>query len=152
MRCAIVVIPHNIIYVFHNNYKRAIGFYRSGVKQINNVVYIGTTNYPEKLAERISSRPSRFDRRYQIDLPSSDIRKAYLENKLGKESKDISDIVKKTEGMSLAHLKELVISVKIFGSSFKEAIEQLEGYKNRPIIKKSGKKQEIGFSQNNNEK
>ena len=31
-----------------------------GVKQIEGVVYIATTNYPEKLQERITNRPSRF--------------------------------------------------------------------------------------------
>jgi ATP-dependent 26S proteasome regulatory subunit len=48
-----------------------------GVKQIDNVVYIATTNYPEKLEERITNRPSRFDRRYEVEPPTDDVRLAY---------------------------------------------------------------------------
>jgi predicted AAA+ superfamily ATPase len=53
-----------------------------GVKQIENVVYIATTNYPEKLQERITNRPSRFDRRYEVQMPSRAIRESYIKNKL----------------------------------------------------------------------
>jgi predicted AAA+ superfamily ATPase len=49
-----------------------------GVKQIEGVVYIATTNYPEKLQERITNRPSRFDRRYKVELPNEEIRRAYI--------------------------------------------------------------------------
>ena len=49
-----------------------------GVKQISNVVYIATTNYPEKLEDRITNRPSRFDRKYEIPLPNAAIRKEYM--------------------------------------------------------------------------
>jgi AAA+ superfamily predicted ATPase len=116
-----------------------------GVKQIENVVYIATTNYPEKLQERITNRPSRFDRRYKVELPNENIRRCFIENKLTKEdlSKiDIEDWVKKTEGMSLSHLKEVVISVIIMGRGFQETLENLEGLKKSPTIKGSGK---VGF-------
>jgi SpoVK/Ycf46/Vps4 family AAA+-type ATPase len=56
-----------------------------GVKQIENVVYIATTNYPEKLEERITNRPSRFDRRYRVELPNEEIREAYIKHKLNDE-------------------------------------------------------------------
>ena len=88
-----------------------------GVKQIEGVVYIATTNYPEKLQDRITNRPSRFDRRYKVELPN-------------------------TEGMSLSHLKEVVISVIVMGRTFEETIENLEGLKKTPTIKGGGK---VGF-------
>ena len=116
-----------------------------GVKQIEKVVYIATTNYPEKLQERITNRPSRFDRRYKVELPNADIRKAYIEHKLSEEDLkgiDIEDWIKKTEGMSLSHLKEVVISVIVMGRTFEETIENLEGLKKTPTIKGSGK---MGF-------
>lgn len=116
-----------------------------GVKQIENVVYIATTNYPEKLQERITNRPSRFDRRYKVELPNENIRRCFIENKLTKEDLsriDIEDWVRRTEGMSLSHLKEVVISVIIMGRSFEETIENLEGLKKSPTIKGSGK---VGF-------
>jgi len=118
-----------------------------GVKQIENVVYIATTNYPEKLEERISNRPSRFDRRYQVEMPNSEIREAYLRAKLGKKVEEINLIswIKRTEDMSLSHLKELVISVFVLDKTFDDAIALLEGLKVKPRVKKSSEKS-IGFS------
>lgn len=103
-----------------------------GVKQVNNVVYIATTNYPEKLEDRIIDRPSRFDRRYEIKLPNSDIRREYLKHKLSKnylETIDIEKWVSETDGMSLSHLKELVISVVVLGKDFLETLNILKNLK-----------------------
>jgi predicted AAA+ superfamily ATPase len=116
-----------------------------GVKQIEGVVYIATTNYPEKLQERITNRPSRFDRRYKVELPNADIRRTYIKNKL--TDNDLSGInieewVEKTEGMSLSHLKEVVISVIVMGRTFEETIINLEGLSEKPRIKGSGN---VGF-------
>ena len=117
-----------------------------GVKQIENVVYIATTNYPEKLQERITNRPSRFDRRYKVEMPSNEIRRSYIENKLSEE--DISNIdidrwVKETDSMSLSHLKELIISVVVMGKDFEEALNSLKEMKKSPSIKKGGS---LGFN------
>ena len=116
-----------------------------GVKQIEGVVYIATTNYPENLQERITNRPSRFDRRYKVELPNEDIRLAYIKHKLNDDDLaniDIEEWVSKTEGMSLSHLKEVVISVIVMGRSFNETMDNLEGLKKTPTIKGSGK---MGF-------
>jgi predicted AAA+ superfamily ATPase len=116
-----------------------------GVKQIEGVVYIATTNYPEKLEERITNRPSRFDRRYKVELPNEEIRRAYILNKLTPEDikqNDIEEWVERTEGMSLSHLKEVLISVIVMGRTFEETIANLEGLKIKPTIKKTAK---VGF-------
>jgi len=116
-----------------------------GVKQIEDVVYIATTNYPEKLQDRITNRPSRFDRRYKVELPNEEIREAYIRHKLTDEdieNVDIKEWVKRTEGMSLSHLKEVVISTIVMGREFEEVMENLEGLKKTPSIKGSGK---VGF-------
>jgi SpoVK/Ycf46/Vps4 family AAA+-type ATPase len=117
-----------------------------GVKQIEGVVYIATTNYPERLQERITNRPSRFDRRYRIEVPDREIRRAYIQNKLTSsdlEKINIEDWLDCTDGMSLSHLKELVISVIVMDKDFNETIENLEGLKKSPRIKGSG---QVGFS------
>ena len=116
-----------------------------GVKQIEGVVYIATTNYPEKLQDRITNRPSRFDRRYKVELPNDEIREAYIRHKLTDEdieNVDINEWVKRTEGMSLSHLKEVVISTIVMGREFEEVMDNLEGLKKAPSIKGSGK---VGF-------
>ena len=48
---------------------------------------------------------------------------------------DIEEWVKRTEGMSLSHLKEVLISVIVMGRSFEETISNLEGLKIKPTIK-----------------
>ena len=105
-----------------------------GIKQIENVVYIATTNYPEKLEERITNRPSRFDRRYYIAPPSSEVRKAYLERKLGDSSKlsNLDQWVKDTDGMSMSHLKEIFISVFLLDVAYEDAILHLKEMKKKP--------------------
>ena len=116
-----------------------------GVKQIENVVYIATTNYPEKLQERITNRPSRFDRRYQVEMPSKEIREAYIKNKLTDEDLNNIDLdkwLKETDGMSLSHLKELIISVVVMGKDFEESMGNLTEMKKSPKIKKGG---QLGF-------
>ena len=116
-----------------------------GVKQIEGVVYIATTNYPEKLQERITNRPSRFDRRYKVETPNAEIRRAYINHKLNDEDLktiDIEEWVDRTEGMSLSHLKEVVISVIVMGRTFEETIGNLEDLKKAPRVKE---KKEVGF-------
>jgi SpoVK/Ycf46/Vps4 family AAA+-type ATPase len=49
-----------------------------GENQINNVVNIATTNYPEVLGARIVNRPSRFDERIFVGMPSDAARRRYL--------------------------------------------------------------------------
>jgi Cdc6-like AAA superfamily ATPase len=118
-----------------------------GVKQIENVVYIATTNYPEKLQERITNRPSRFDRRYEVQMPSDQIRESYIKNKLTKSDLkkiDLKKWVELTDGMSLSHLKELVISVVVMGKDFDESISTLNSMGEKPKVT-SKKKSKLGF-------
>jgi AAA+ superfamily predicted ATPase len=118
-----------------------------GLKQTQNIVYISTTNYPEKLEERFTNRPSRFDRRYHIDLPNSEVREAYLRHKISEKdlsSKEIKKWVQETEGMSLAHLKELVVSVIAMGNSFEHSINLLKGLKEKPKTRSKASKK-VGF-------
>lgn len=117
-----------------------------GIKQIDGVVYLASTNYPEKLEERISNRPSRFDRRYRIDPPTSEIRKSYLEFKLNEDDLkglDMKKWIKDSEGFSLAHLKELVISVFVLGNTYDYSIQHLKDMGIRP---KNKGKASLGFN------
>jgi AAA+ superfamily predicted ATPase len=117
-----------------------------GIKQIQNVVYIATTNHPDKLEDRITNRPSRFDRRYEVELPNDEVRKAYIQNKLSEDDLKGIDMelwVKETEGFSLAHMRELVISVITMDNSFEDTISRLKGMKVKPKIK--SKSSSIGF-------
>lgn len=106
-----------------------------GITQTHNVVYIATTNYPEQLKDRITNRPSRFDRVYEIGLPTAIIRKVYIENVLHEEDLKIIDLkewIKKSKGLTLAHLRELVVSVIIMGNPLDETIKLLNDLADAP--------------------
>lgn len=105
-----------------------------GMNQMENIVVIATTNYPEELKERILNRPSRFDRRYEIKNPNAEIRQAYFKHKLKEEDLtgiDIKDWVKETKGLTIAHLGEIVKSVFALGNDFKETINELKNMKKK---------------------
>ncbi len=119
-----------------------------GVKQIENVVYLATTNYPDKLQERITNRPSRFDRRYEVQMPSREIREAYIKNKLSDEDLkgiNIEEWLDASDNMSLSHLKEMVISVVVMGKELDECLSALDALSERPKIKGGKRKPGIGF-------
>lgn len=105
-----------------------------GVEHLDKIVYLATTNYPERLGPRIINRPSRFDKRFKIDWPDKQSRKMYLQHIIGperiKELKiDLNIWVEDTEEMSVAHLKELFIAVVILGDEYEEAVENLKSMK-----------------------
>lgn len=87
-----------------------------GENQIDYVLSIATTNYPELLDRRIVSRPRRFDRLVRIDMPSPSMRQAYLRSKLSDVSEqELEKWVEATEEFSFASLAECIISVKCLG-------------------------------------
>ena len=104
-----------------------------GESQINNVLYIGTSNFPERLDRRFVDRPSRFDTVEYIGMPSAAARMAYLQHKepeLGAEV--LEAMVKATEGLSVAHLREMIILTCCFGRSVEEAAKRLNASRQRP--------------------
>lgn len=123
-----------------------------GMNHMDNIVYVATTNYPQELQERIINRPSRFDRRYAISLPNEEVRKYYLENTLKEEDLkqiDIDKWVKETEDLSIAHLRELIVSTAIQGNTFEDTIAILKDLnETTPVIKKFGGKGNVGFKPN----
>jgi AAA+ superfamily predicted ATPase len=98
-----------------------------GSHQINKVINIATTNYPERLDRRIVSRPRRFDRIIKIEAPTATIRETYLSRKLPDLTANgqMAHWVTMTEGLSFAALAELVISVACLGNTLEETVEVL---------------------------
>jgi hypothetical protein len=97
-----------------------------GSHQINKVINIATTNYPERLDRRIVSRPRRFDRIIKIETPAARIREVYLAKKLPElPAAELARWVEITEGLSFAALAELVISVVCLGNGLEETVKVL---------------------------
>lgn len=111
-----------------------------GENSIDNVVYIATTNYPENLDPRVVNRPSRFDLVMLIDMPNAEARKLYLQSRdTGLSEVDIDEWVKETNGFSIAHLKELIVGVCLFGKPVVDEIKRLRGMMKKQPSSTDGK-------------
>jgi hypothetical protein len=102
-----------------------------GMHDIDKVVFLATTNYPEKLGARIMNRPSRFDKKVFVGMPNEDSRKIYLESRLN-DKDEIDKWVGDTEGFSIAHLKELYVANKLLGDSYPQALSTLKDMRVTP--------------------
>lgn len=96
-----------------------------GENQVDRVLNIATTNYPEKLNKRLVGRPRRFDRVIRIGVPPEEVRREYFSQKAKLSPSDLELWVKASDRMSFAALAELVISVKCLGNDFDETIQIL---------------------------
>lgn len=120
-----------------------------GARQMNNIVYLATTNYPENLAERILNRPSRFDRVYEVGYPNGDVRRYYFEKMINSEDLPTVDIerwVEASKGFTFAHMRDMIVSVLILGNDFDEAVGHLQGMKNMPTSAKTKSGGGMGFN------
>ena len=100
-----------------------------GLNSITNVVYVATTNNLDKIPDRIKDRPSRFDKKYIIKKPTEGDRKLYFETRLldtDKKKYDLKKLVKDTKDFTMAHLKEVFISLYILDNSYDEVISRLK--------------------------
>jgi hypothetical protein len=117
-----------------------------GESQVDGVVFIATTNYPEDLDARIVNRPSRFDRVEEIGMPNAECRRLYLTARTGGvKAPDGTDLVKATDGMSVAHLRELVVAIWCFGHNPGEVIERLRKMEKVPHSERSSDRKATGF-------
>lgn len=103
-----------------------------GESQIDNVVYVATTNYPERLDARFVDRPSRFDTIRYIGMPSPKARRIYFNAKLPVSSPElVDDYVAATEGYSIAYLRELIILTQCFGLTTEQATARLDAMRRK---------------------
>jgi len=100
-----------------------------GENQIDKVVMVASTNYPERLDKRIKNRPRRFDRMCFIGMPNDENRKIYFTTKLLPEDLEkhpIDQWVEASNGFSYAALADLIISVTCIKNSFGNSVQQLK--------------------------
>lgn len=117
-----------------------------GNNQIDDVMYICTTNYPERLTDRLS-RPGRFDVKVEIKFPTRKEREIYLENKLGSIS-NIKEWLDETENKTMAFISEMVKQFKIYKNPLPVILDKLDSYAKIAKSSVSFNKEEkvIGFN------
>lgn len=135
----IVNVIEDIEELLESEGDRAMLSLLDGQDQVQNIVHVATTNFPERLGARIIKRPSRFDEVVEVSLPDADSRRIYLERLLRRGLKrgdlgsvDLEKWVDATEGMSFAFLRELHVAVFCLGCLFEETIERLKVMLEKP--------------------
>ena len=111
-------------------------------KSIDNVLFIATTNYPDKLDPRIYNRPGRFSHVIKIGLPTAVTREAYLKAIL-KNYQDVEVIVKNTEGFTIDHLTCLINARY---REKKDLVTEIERLRTLFKVPKSDESKGIGFN------
>lgn len=121
----IVCLFEDIDALIHEFGEKNILALLDGESQINKVLNIATTNYPEVLDPRIVGRPRRFDQVIRIDWPNDAMRRHYFEHKLNIDKNELDTWVNASDKFSFAACAELVISVKCLEKPFSEAAETI---------------------------
>lgn len=120
-----------------------------GEMNVDGILHIATTNYPERLDRRFVDRPSRFDTIRYVGMPSAAAREAYLVAKAPDLAADgeLREWVKRSDGFSLAHLKEMIVAVKCFGQSLEEVVARLRAMtEDRPASDHAPDRPQVGFA------
>jgi len=82
-----------------------------GINELNGIITIATTNHPETIDTAFINRPGRFDKVYNIPLPSTEHIQTYYKLLFKKlTDSEIQIISKGSRGFSFAQLKEIYIS------------------------------------------
>lgn len=122
----IVVILEDVDDILYHHGEANMLSLMDGETQLDNIVYIATTNYPEKLDKRFINRPSRFDVIKKIDLPTYNARRMFFSVKVPTLTDEQLDLWSaSTDKFSIAHMKEVIVSVCCLGNDFNETIARL---------------------------
>jgi hypothetical protein len=119
-----------------------------GETQISNVVHVATTNYPEYLDRRFVDRPSRFDTIMHVGMPSADARRVYFRAKESALDRDaLERWVNRTDGYSIAHLREVIIAIKCFDQDEDAVFTRLDGMRQAKLESdgSGGQRRGVGF-------
>lgn len=129
----IVVLMEDVDSILEGYNSKALNLL-DGVHEIDRILFLATTNHPEKLGSRVVNRPSRFDKRFMIGMPNAKAREMFIEGK-GIKGDELKRWVEDTDGLSIAHLKELYVASKILGDPYEQAIGTIKEMKFVPSSK-----------------
>lgn len=124
----IVVIYEDIDSLMNRNGESSMLQLLDGYNQVDTILQIATTNYLNRLPERITNRPRRFDTVVEVFPPNAEERHQFLAKKLV-YGENIEEVVTATEGLSYAALTEVIISVFVLERDLKKTVARLKGLK-----------------------
>lgn len=97
-----------------------------GGDQMNGVLILGTTNYPERLPPRVL-RHGRFDTKLEVKALPIEGRIAYFQHKLSKveSAERIQQLAEMTDGFSFAQMRELIASAYCYKRPVESCVEKI---------------------------
>lgn len=95
-----------------------------GQVQKNNVIYLATTNFLDKIPKRML-RPGRFSRTIEVFPPNIEARTAYI-NLVSKDKSIVNALSETTDGFTIDELKEAVLSINCLGYSMISAVDRIK--------------------------
>lgn len=95
-----------------------------GEIQRDNMVYVATTNYIDRIPDRIK-RPGRFSSKIEVKTPNAECRTFYLKTKFKSDESKIKAIVDKTNGFTIDELKEVVLATECLGENLDNVIKDI---------------------------
>lgn len=110
---------------FVAEFEESILEFLDGQKALNNFVLVATTNNLSEIPSRIKDRPSRIDRVLEIGLPNTPTRLKYLLG-LGVNEEVAKDLASRTQGLSIAQLKEIIVAVVCLEQPLAPVLERLK--------------------------
>lgn len=147
----LIVVLEDIDEIISHNGESSVLSMLDGENNVDNILHLATTNYPERLGARIINRPSRFDRRVYVGLPEDPARRAYLDKVTNGElnSETLAKWVEDTKNMSIAHLRELVAAVYCLEQPYEEVLERLKKMAEMIKSDEEFKRKSMGFKSPN---
>ena len=95
--------------------------FMDGEDSLNGCLVLGTTNYPDRLPERVL-RAGRLDVKVEVHNPPAEGRLAYFKSKLPTISDEtISEMVESTNDFSFAECREFLVNHLLYGNSIKRS-------------------------------
>jgi hypothetical protein len=126
-----------------------------GEKQLDNIIHLATTNKPDVLEDRLLRRPGRFDLVVGLNPPIAEARIKYIRHTVKDllPESTIQKMAADTDGLGLAHIRELVVSLVCFDLDYDATLRRLKGNaKNEFKASKVGQSVEgftLGFTAKN---
>lgn len=100
-----------------------------GKDQVGNIFCIATTNHINRIDNRLTNRPKRYDEVIHVGPPSEAARRSYLEQIVPQDQpmrkESIDTMTKMSDGFMLAHLSELMIVYLVLDHPLDEAVKRL---------------------------
>lgn len=123
-------------------FEESILEFLDGQVGLDNFVLVATTNNLDAIPSRIKDRPSRVDRLLEIGLPSEETRFMYLKS-IGLDEAEAKRLAKKTKGLAIAAIKEVVIATVCLGDDIKPVLERLRKADMTPLDKEDGRSRSL---------